>query len=335
MPASASESTPTCLNCGHPRGERFCGYCGQNDRNYIRSAWSVAGDFLHETLEIDSKLLRTLKLLVRPGRLSAEFSRNHRASFMSPVRMYLFATILYFFAFARAFFGGVDTGTIDPSLSFSVTGGSLAGDSVDAAGAVLDNLAPEQAQVDALKTRLEPRYQQKLDDILSRPEEAAGVGTILAFSGDMEPRAPGETGWLEKALWSLMIDFVHDPVFFMERVVGNLSVSFLCLLPFQALVFAIIQFRKKRYFVEHLVFQIHLQTFCLLASAIPLLLPAGAIANLVWLATSVWMLYYTLAAMRHFYRDGWIWTAIKGICALILYSSLLIPAFIGAVALTL
>ena len=335
MPDSASESTPTCLNCGRPRGERFCGYCGQNDRNYIRSAWSVAGDFLRETLEIDSKLLRTLKLLVRPGRLSAEFSRNHRASFMSPVRMYLFATILYFFAFARAFFGGVDTGAIDPSLSFSATGGNLAGDSVDAAGAVLDNLAPEQAQVDALKTRLEPRYRQKLDDILSRPEEAAGVGTILAFSGDMEPRAPGETGWLEKALWSLMIDFVHDPVFFMERVVGNLSVSFLCLLPFQALVFAIIQFRKKRYFVEHLVFQIHLQTFCLLASAIPLLLPAGAIANLVWLATSVWMLYYTLAAMRHFYRDGWIWTAIKGICALILYSSLLIPAFIGAVALTL
>lgn len=335
MSESIPDPDPTCLNCGRPRGERFCGYCGQNDRNYIRSAWSVAGDFLRETLEIDSKLLRTLKQLIRPGRLSAEFSRNHRASFMSPVRMYLFSTILYFFAFARAFFGGVDTETIDPSLSFSVTGGSLAGDSVGVDDAVLDELAPNQAQVDALRTRLEPRYQRKLDDILSRPGEAAGVGIILSLSGDMEPRSPGETGWLEKALWSLMIDAAHDPVFFMERVVGNLSVSFLCLLPFQALVFAVIQFRKKRYFVEHLVFQIHLQTFCLLASAIPLLLPAGVVANLVWLGTSVWMLYYTLAAMRHFYRDGWIWTVIKGICALILYSSLLIPAFIGAVALTL
>ena len=332
------ESNPTCLNCGRPRGERFCGYCGQNDRNYVRSAWSVAGDFLRETLEIDSKLLRTLKLLIRPGRLSAEFSRNHRASFMSPVRMYLFATILYFFAFARAFFGGVDTVAIDPSLSFDVNSGNLAGDSVDvgdAPDAVLDELAPDQAQIDALKTRLEPRYQQKLDDILSRPGEAAGVGMILSLSGDMEPRAPGETGWLEKALWSLLIDATHDPVFFMERVVGNLSVSFLCLLPFQALVFAVIQFRKKRYFVEHLVFQIHLQTFCLLASAIPMLLPAGVVANLIWLATSVWMLYYTLAAMRHFYRDGWTWTVIKGILAMVLYSSLLIPAFIAAVALTL
>ncbi len=342
MSESAPESTPdpgpACLNCGRPRGERFCGYCGQNDRNYIRSAWSVMGDLLRETLEVDSKLLQTLKQLIRPGRLSAEFSRNHRANYMSPVRMYLFATILYFFAFARAFFGGVDTGTIDPSVSFDVTRGSLAADSAgvgDGTDAVLDDLAPDQAQVDALKTRLEPRYRQKLDDILSRPGEAAGVGMILSLSGDMEPRAPGETGWLEKALWSLMIDFVHDPVFFMERVIGNLSVSYLCLLPFQALVFAIIQFRKKRYFVEHLVFQIHLQTFALLASAIPLLLPAGVVANVVWLATSLWVLYYTLAAMRHFYRDGWIWTVIKGLLALILYSSMLIPAFIGAVALTL
>ncbi len=338
MPDSNPDAGPACLNCGRARGERFCGYCGQNDRNYIRSAWSVMGDLVRETLEVDSKLLQTLKQLVRPGRLSAEFSHNHRANYMSPVRMYLFATILYFFAFARAFFGGVDTGTMDPSVSFDVTRGSPAADSAgvdDATGAVLDELAPDRAQVDALKTRLEPRYRQKLDDILSRPGEAAGVGTMLAFVGEIEPRAPGETGWLEKAFWSLMIDFLHDPVFFMERVIGNLSVSFLCLLPFQALVFAIIYLRKKRYFVEHLVFQIHLQTFCLLASAIPLLLPAGVVANLIWFGTSVWILYYTLAAMRHFYRDGWIWTVIKGFLALILYSSLLIPAFIGAVALSL
>ncbi|MDE2678065.1 MAG: DUF3667 domain-containing protein [Gemmatimonadota bacterium] len=190
---------PACLNCGRPRGERFCGYCGQNDRNYIRSAWSVMGDLVRETLEVDSKLLQTLKQLVRPGRLSAEFSRNHRANYMSPVRMYLFATILYFFAFARAFFGGVDAGTMDPSVSFEITRGSPAADSAgvdDAADAVLDDLAPDTAQVNALKTRLQPRYRQKLDDILSRPEEAAGVGTILAFAGDIEPRALAKrAGW--------------------------------------------------------------------------------------------------------------------------------------------
>lgn len=333
-----SESTPTCLNCGRPRGERFCGYCGQNDRNYIRSAWSVMADLVRETLELDSKLLGTLKLLVRPGRLSAEFSRNHRANYMSPVRMYLFASIVYFFAFAHAFFGnggGAATETLGPTAAFEVTGGSVAADSSNPTAAVLGDLAPEQAQVDALKTRLYPRYQQKLDDILSRVGEAAAIGTIIAPFGELEPRAPGETSWLEMAFWSLVIDATHDPVFFMERVVGNLSISFLCLLPFQALVFAIIHFRKKRYFVEHLVFQIHLQTFCLLLSAVPLLLPVGAIANLVWLITSLWILYYTLAAMRHFYRDGWIWTVFKGILALILYSSMLIPAFIAAAALTL
>ena len=320
-----SEANPTCLNCGRERAERFCGHCGQNNRDYIRSAPSVAGDFVRETLEIDSKLLGTLKLLVRPGRLSAEFSRNRRASYLSPVRLYLFASIVYFFALAQSIFGNGDS----PTTTVEVTGGP------EVADAVLGELAPDQAQVDALKTRLDPRYQQKLDDILSRPGEAAGIGSVLAMVGELEPRAAGETGWVERAVWTLMIDATHDPVFFMERVVGNLSISFLCLLPFQALVFAIVYLGKKRYFVEHLVFQIHLQTFCMLASAIPFLLPAGVIADLVWLATSAWMLYYTLAAMRHFYRDGWAWTVVKGFFAMILYSSLLIPAFIGAVALTL
>ena len=157
-----SESDPTCLNCGRPRGERYCGYCGQNDRNYIRSAWSVMADLVRETLELDSKLLGTLKLLVRPGRLSAEFSRNHRANYMSPVRMYLFASIVYFFAFAHAFFGnggGAATETLGPTAAFEVTGGSVAADSSNPTAAVLGDLAPEQAQVDALKTRLYPRYQ--------------------------------------------------------------------------------------------------------------------------------------------------------------------------------
>ena len=252
-----SEANPTCLNCGRERAERFCGHCGQNNRDYIRSAPSVAGDFVRETLEIDSKLLGTLKLLVRPGRLSAEFSRNRRASYLSPVRMYLFASIVYFFALAQSIFGNgdiVSTGTGDsPTATVEVTGGP------EVADAVLGELAPDQARVDALKTRLDPRYQQKLDDILSRPGEAAGIGSVLAMVGELEPRAAGETGWVERAVWTLMIDATHDPVFFMERVVGNLSISFLCLLPFQALVFAIVYLGKKRYFVEHLVFQIHLQ----------------------------------------------------------------------------
>lgn len=57
----------------------------------MRGLWSVVYEFFREMFELDSRLLRTLKaLLFKPGYLSSEFSRNRRATYMSPVRLYLF-----------------------------------------------------------------------------------------------------------------------------------------------------------------------------------------------------------------------------------------------------
>lgn len=69
---------PACPNCGELRPGPHCAWCGQNDRDYRRSSWSLIADFFRETFEPDSKLFRTLKLLVlKPGRLSAEASMRH------------------------------------------------------------------------------------------------------------------------------------------------------------------------------------------------------------------------------------------------------------------
>ena len=76
-----------CSNCGHLRSDRFCAKCGQNDRDYIRSLPPVLGDILKETFELDSRFLRTIKpMFFRPGELPSEFSRNRRASYVSPIR---------------------------------------------------------------------------------------------------------------------------------------------------------------------------------------------------------------------------------------------------------
>ena len=86
-----------CPNCGSGRPDRFCSRCGQNDRDYMRGLWTVVYEFVREMFELDSRLFRTLKsLLLKPGHLSSEFSRNHRAAYMSPVRLYLFTSFLFF-----------------------------------------------------------------------------------------------------------------------------------------------------------------------------------------------------------------------------------------------
>ncbi len=87
-----------CENCGAEKQGLFCAVCGQNDRNYLRTIFPVIGEMLAETFETDSRLLVTARVLfTRPGFLSAEFSRNRRARYLSPFRLYLFTSIVFFF----------------------------------------------------------------------------------------------------------------------------------------------------------------------------------------------------------------------------------------------
>ena len=87
-----------CDNCGAEKLGHYCAVCGQSDRNYRRNVFPIVGQVLSETFEFDSRLLKTIpKLLVRPGFLSTEFSRNRRASYLSPFRLYLFTSIVFFF----------------------------------------------------------------------------------------------------------------------------------------------------------------------------------------------------------------------------------------------
>ena len=94
--ARAAPSPTVCPNCGNVRPSPFCPECGQNDRNYARGLGTVVWEFGREAFEMDSRFLQTLKLLLfKPGSLTNEFSRNRRARYMSPIRLYLFTSFLF------------------------------------------------------------------------------------------------------------------------------------------------------------------------------------------------------------------------------------------------
>ena len=97
MEANAASTASECPNCGHDRPERYCPRCGQSNREFAQSIWPVVGEFFRETFGVDSRLPRTLKLLLfQPGHLTVEFSRSRRANYVSPVRLYLISNIVVF-----------------------------------------------------------------------------------------------------------------------------------------------------------------------------------------------------------------------------------------------
>lgn len=416
---SARPPPSTCENCGSVRPSPFCPQCGQNDRNYARGLATVVWEFGREAFEMDSRFLQTLKLLLfKPGSLTSEFSRNRRARYMSPIRLYLFTSFLFVLVLSLAMpdswtedaiqMGGdseelpgnivvpsggapesppveegvteddgdatppVDReGTDDDADGTPRVAEAVAGRNVD----ISLEASVSEAQIEALSAAVGPRHARRLDDILGRPnddpfkrlallvaslmpeDDRTGSGSAdrvppdfvtrpdtgrLAPSEDTERTGSGLAGQEDadrpnlfvRMFLTSMIDFLHDPEVFVQRAVGNMPIAMFFLLPFLALALGFCYVRKKRYFVEHLVFGMHNQTFTFLCLAAALVTPTGPVGRWFLVFFVVMPQVYYLIALRRYYRDGWIRTILKGSIVWWLYMMILLPGFLFVLFLT-
>src|SRR5205807_8664382 len=88
-----------CENCGAQLTGRYCARCGQAAVDYRRSFRYVIADVLDSFLNWDSKFFATIALLIfKPWRLTNEFLAGKRVRYVNPLRLYLLASILFFFA---------------------------------------------------------------------------------------------------------------------------------------------------------------------------------------------------------------------------------------------
>src|SRR5258708_36171661 len=105
-----------CENCGAELQGHWCAQCGQAAIEYRRSFRHVVADLLNEFLNWDSKFFTTIALLIlKPWRLTNEFLAGKRVCYVNPLRLYLLASILFFFAVNYGTKGlNFEPGKIDP-----------------------------------------------------------------------------------------------------------------------------------------------------------------------------------------------------------------------------
>jgi hypothetical protein len=88
-----------CLNCGTALIGSHCHTCGQAAHVH-RTMNAFFHDLAHGVLHLDGKIWRTLPLLAwRPGRLTREYIDGRRASYVSPIALFLFVVFLTFAGF--------------------------------------------------------------------------------------------------------------------------------------------------------------------------------------------------------------------------------------------
>jgi hypothetical protein len=88
-----------CLNCGAALVGPHCHQCGQRAHVH-RTISAFVHDLLHGVLHFEGKTWRTLPLLAwRPGKLTREYIDGRRASYVSPIALFLFVVFLTFAGF--------------------------------------------------------------------------------------------------------------------------------------------------------------------------------------------------------------------------------------------
>jgi uncharacterized protein DUF3667 len=112
MSVSLSDQT-TCANCGWPLAGPYCGSCGQKAAASNPTIAAFLHELAHELLHVDGKIFQSVRLLVTaPGALTKEQFAGRRARYVSPIRLYLTFSVLYFAVAA-----------LTPDINFRITVG--------------------------------------------------------------------------------------------------------------------------------------------------------------------------------------------------------------------
>ena len=95
-----------CLNCGTVLVGSHCHRCGQKS-DVHRSFGAIGHDLVHAIFHFEGRLWNTLPLLAwRPGDLTRRYIHGERASFISPLALFLFAVFLTYAVLAMVGAGG-------------------------------------------------------------------------------------------------------------------------------------------------------------------------------------------------------------------------------------
>src|SRR5215469_12661790 len=340
-----------CENCGAELQGHWCSQCGQPAIEYRRSFRHVVADLLNEFLNWDSKFFSTIALLVlKPWRLTNEFLAGKRVRYVNPLRLYLLASILFFFAVNY----GAKGIHVDPSK--------------------LGSKDRAELEADLKNTDLPPAAREKLEQLLRESSPSPGPATLSPSPGtngappqpepsandqkkeygkinerpfvvfdDAKSTTPFER-WIEARAKEKMGEKGTKMKLFISTLFSNLPYMMLCCIPLFALVLKVLYIRRRLFYIDHLIYALHIHTFFYLGTTLIVLATIGLTryapdAVAVWLIAFLWIAFVTqiFLSIRYVYRQGWFLSIFKfffgGFAYLLVLLAALAVTFFATLAL--
>ena len=327
-----------CLNCNATVLGRYCQACGQENTEPKETFWHMFTHFFYDITHFDGSFFVTLKdLLFKPGFLSKEYMLGRRKKYLHPVRMYVFTSAVFFLVFFSMFHVSENEVSKDQRAKVEKSFNKIREEA-------FKNAKTKEDSADIIKGLELLGYKEgndnKRPDTVIRSKSKKG-GFSFSLGGNesnyktlreydsvqktlpVDKRDAGLTKLITRKSVGLNEKYEGDQqkiaIELINKFIHSIPYLLFVSLPLYALYLKLlyIRHRKQYYFADHGVFLIHLYVFTFLF----LLFYFGldklqeqthwkgiGIAQTILILTG---LFYTLKAMKNFYKQGWGKTIMK------------------------
>jgi hypothetical protein len=302
-----------CLNCGAALLGPYCHQCGQHAHVH-KTLSAFFHDFAHGVLHFEGKIWRTLPLLAwKPGELTRRYIDGHRASFVSPIALFLFSVFMMFGVI------GLTSHGIDTTKAQASAVKSLQKDQ-----AKLNRLVQQRA--DAAKAgEATAKYDEKIADVKG---EMAALQALK--DGKIDPTTFKFQNEYLDDLNPVLGNAAKDPQLLFYKIKTNAYKFSWALIPISVpFVWLLFPFSRRFRLYDHTVFVTYSLCFMMLLLATGSLvgLVAASIASLFWFVPPIHM-YRQLRGAYAVSKWGATWrTAVLTVFAFMaigLFASLLV-----------
>jgi len=297
-----------CPNCENEFDNEFafCPYCGQKNKTLNLHLKHFLHDFLSGAFNIDSKFFLTFKTLVfYPGKLSKEFLSGKRTKYLPPVRIYLIVSLVYFTMLSFLSSDMVNINEDEKQLTQSETYATA--DSTDVSdyhnSVIADSV--RQREVESNKqddysflvtlNNLDALNDSAVDSLGSESTIEKGLDKTLKRLKTKEGK---------KAFSALFRKFT--------------SIGMFILMPLTAFIF-FLMFYKGTYYIQHLVFVLHLQSLIFILFVVFNLVELLIDNTFISMLNFSVFLFLLVIWIKNFYMVSWWHSIWKSIVFLFFY----------------
>lgn len=281
----------TCLNCRHVVENRFCPNCGQENIDTRKTFYHLFVHFFEDLTHYENAFWKTIKnLLLKPSTLTKEYLSGKRLSYLAPVRLYIFISLITFFII---------------SISISKD--------------------PFGIKVEQTESKVVLQEIQERGSTFFGYHSTKELDSIQNSESKAKKLSPFQYWILHKGLYIIERNSDKEIIEkFKESFLHNLPKLLFLYMPIFAFLLWIFHSKKRWYYFDHGIFTLHYFSFLLLIILMLFLIDkafswSGNSGFLGFVSGSInflgysWMAYYFFPAHHRFYGETRIISFIKTI----------------------